>query len=122
MTTGPNFTQFWFYAKVGFPSADNPAEVSYPLPSKILPVKHISLAEFRRFGVSYKDCLDAFASAAGLIGGRDLIEQFICANIWPISAIRASKETVSFPKLALVKPLAKVTRLLLQRSRKGRRS
>ena len=114
--------QFWFYAKVGFPNSENPTEVSYPLASRVAPVEHISQADFRRSGVGYKDCLDAFASAAGLIGGRDLIEMFICANIWPLSTIRASKETVSFPKLALVKPLAKVTRLLLQRLRKGRRS
>ena len=62
--------------------------------------------------------MDAFASAAALIGGRDLIEEFVCANIWPLSTswdpnplgkvrVRASKETVPFPKLALVKPLGK---------------
>ena len=81
-----DWTQFWFYAKVGFPSADNPAEVSYPLASKILPIEHISQAEFRRSGAGYKDCLDAFALAAGMIGGRDLVEEFICARIWPLSA------------------------------------
>ena len=69
-----DWTQFWFYAKVCFPCASNPVEVSYPLASKVLPVEHISQAEFRRSGVGYKDCLDAFASAAALIGGRDLIE------------------------------------------------
>ena len=53
-----------------------------------------------------------------MIGGRDLIEEFICANIWPLSAswdsnplvkvkVRASKETIPFPKLALVKPPGK---------------
>jgi len=76
-----DWTQFWFYAKVCFPSANNPVEVSYPLASKVLPVEHISQAEFRRFGVGYKDCLDAFASVAALLGGRDLIEEFVCANI-----------------------------------------
>ena len=86
--------------------------------SKVLPVEHMSQAEFRRSGAGYKDCLDAFASVAALIGGRDLIEEFICANIWPLSAswdlnplmkvkVRASKETIPFPKLALVKPPGK---------------
>jgi len=59
--------------------------------------------------------LDAFSSAAVLIGGRDLIEEFVCAKIWPLSAgwdpnpfvnvrVRALKEAVPFPRLALVKP------------------
>ena len=50
-----------------------------------------------------------------MIGGRDLIEEFICANIWPLSAgwdpnpfgkvrVRGSKETVPFPKLVLARP------------------
>ena len=68
--------------------------------------------------------MDAFGSAAGLIGGRDLIEEFICANIWPLSAgwdpnplakvkVRASKESVPFPKLALVKPLGKIDKAIV---------
>ena len=62
--------------------------------------------------------MGAFGSAAGLIGGRDLIEEFICANIWPLSAswdpnplvkvkVRALKESVPFLKLELVKPPGK---------------
>jgi len=50
--------------------------------------------------------------------GGDLIEEFICANIWPLSAgwdpnplakvkVRALKESVPFLKLALVKPPGK---------------
>jgi len=66
---------------VGFPSANDPAEVYYPLP-----VEHISQADFRRSGTGYKDCVDAFGSAAVLIGGRHLVEEFICARIWPLSA------------------------------------
>ena len=59
--------------------------------------------------------MDAFSSAAVLIGGRDLIEEFVCARIWPLSVgwdsnsfvrveVRASKEALPFPKLDLVKP------------------
>ena len=45
--------------------------------SKIVPVERISQAEFQRSGSGYRECVDAFAFAAGLIGGRDLIEEFI---------------------------------------------
>ena len=59
--------------------------------------------------------MDAFASAAGLIGGRDLIEEFICAKVWPLSVgwlsggfgkvkVRRLKEVIPFPKFTLVKP------------------
>jgi len=113
-----DWTEFWFYAKIGFPNADGTGEVSYPLASKVLPVEHISQADFRRSAAGYKDCVGAFGSAAGLIGGRDLIEEFICANIWPLSAgwdpnplakvkVRALKESVPFLKLELVKPPGK---------------
>jgi len=50
-----------------------------------------------------------------LIGGRDLIEEFVCAKIWPLSAVwdpssfmrakvRASKKALPFPRMELVKP------------------
>ena len=41
-----DWTEFWFYAKIGFPNADGTGEVSYPLASKVLPVEHISQADF----------------------------------------------------------------------------
>ena len=78
-------------------------------------VEHISQAEFRRSGVGYKDCLDAFSKAAVLISGRDFIEEFVCAKIWPLAAswgpdsfvkakVHASKEALPFPTVDLVKP------------------
>ena len=59
--------------------------------------------------------MDAFISAAGLIGGRDLIDEFVCASVWPLSdgwltgplrkvRVRGLKETLPFPKFALLKP------------------
>ena len=49
-------------------------------------VDHISQAEFRRSAAGFKDCLDTFSTVVALIGGRDLIEEFVCARIWPLSA------------------------------------
>ena len=42
MMTGLNFG----FAKIGFSSDDGTSEVSYPLASKVLPVEHISQADF----------------------------------------------------------------------------
>ena len=64
-----DWAQFWFYAKVAFPGSDDPANVSYPLASKVNLVEHISQAEFRRSAVGYKDCLDTFSIVVALIGG-----------------------------------------------------
>ena len=77
-------------------------------------MEHISQADFRRSGAGYRECLDAFISAAGLIGGRDLIEEFICARVWPLSdgwlaspfgkvRVHGLKETLPFPKFDLLK-------------------
>ena len=63
----------------------------------------------------YKECLNAFTTAAGTICGRDLIEEFVCAKIWPLSAgwesksftkvgVRASGEPLPFPRMELMKP------------------
>ena len=64
-----DWAQFWFYAKVAFPGSEDPAEVSYPLASKVELLGHISQAEFRRSADGYKDCLDTFSIVAMLIGG-----------------------------------------------------
>ena len=56
--------------------------------------------------------------------GGDLIEEFICANIWPLSAgwdpnplakvkVRALKESVPFLKLELVKPPGKSNKAIV---------
>jgi len=89
--------------------------VSCPLPSKVQLVEHISQADFRRSSVGYRECLDAFTAPTDLIGGRDLIEEFVCANVWPLSdgwlagslaKVRVCdlKETLPFPKFSLLKP------------------
>jgi len=78
-------------------------------------VEHISQADFRRSSVGYWECLDAFTAPTDLIGGRDLIEEFVCANVWPLSdgwlagplakvRVRGLKETLPFPKFSLLKP------------------
>jgi hypothetical protein len=37
-----------------------------------------------------------FHLASTIVGGRDLIEEFVAANIWPISHGWAPREIVSF--------------------------
>ena len=53
---------------MAFPGSEDPAEVSYPLASKVELLGHISQAEFRRSANGYKDCLDTFSIVAALIG------------------------------------------------------
>ena len=37
------------------------------------------MEEFRRTAPGYKDCYAAFAAAAGVVGGRDLVEELVAA-------------------------------------------
>jgi len=80
-----DWEQYWFYAKISFPSAESSGEVSYPLAAKIEEFKHVTKADFRRTAPGYKECYSAFASAARVVSGRDLIEEYLAAKVWPLT-------------------------------------
>ena len=76
-----DWEQYWFYAKIGFPSVDSSGGVSYPLASKVAEFKHTTKADFRRTAAGYKECCSAFASAACVVSGRDLIEEYLAVKV-----------------------------------------
>jgi len=110
-----NWEQYWFYAKIGFPSAESSGEISYPLAAKIEEFKHVTKADFCRTEPGYKECYSAFASAARVVSGRDLIEEYLAAMVWPLtrgwlpgsfSKVRVAglKDRLPFPVFGLKKP------------------
>jgi len=110
-----DWEQYWFYAKIGFPSAESSGEISYPLAAKIEEFKHVTKADFRRTAPGYKGCYSAFASAARVVSGRDLIEEYLAAKVWPLtrgwlpgsfSKVRVAglKDRLPFPVFGLKKP------------------
>ena len=110
-----DWEQYWFYAKIGFPSVDSSGGVSYPLASKVAEFKHTTKADFRRTAAGYKECDSAFASLARVVSGRDLIEEYLAAKVWPLTRdwlpgafskvqVDGLKDKLPFPDFGLRKP------------------
>ena len=56
-----------------------------PLAAKVEEFDHVTKADFQRTAPGYKECCSAFASAARVIGGRDLIEEYLAVKVWPLT-------------------------------------
>jgi hypothetical protein len=56
----------------------------------------VNVAEFNHGAVGIRNCKNAFHLASTILGGRDIIEEFVAAEIWPISCDWAPSEIVYF--------------------------
>jgi hypothetical protein len=68
----------------------------YPLSCSIAPLTAVNTAEFNHRAVGIRNCESAFHLASTILGGRDIIEEFVAAKIWPISCGWAPNEIVYF--------------------------
>lgn len=57
----------------------------YPLAAKITLFEHTCQPGFNKHLPAFKDCIEAFKFACQVCGGRDLVEEFLAAKIWPLS-------------------------------------
>jgi hypothetical protein len=57
----------------------------YPLYSPIEVVSAISTAEYNHLAISFKTCENAFFLTSTILGGRDVIEEFVVVGVWLIS-------------------------------------
>jgi hypothetical protein len=64
------------------PDYDGPAN---PFSIAIEALTAISTASYNHRVVGIRNCENMFHLASTIVGGRDLIEEFVAANIWPIS-------------------------------------
>jgi uncharacterized protein YktA (UPF0223 family) len=69
---------------------------AFPLPSPIEELTATCTAPYNHRAVGFRNCEGAFHLASTILGGRDIIEEFIAANIWPISYGWAPSEIVTF--------------------------
>jgi hypothetical protein len=69
---------------------------TYPLSCSIAPLTAMNAAEFNHRAVGIRNCESSFHLARTILGGRDNIEEFVAARIWPISCGRAPNEIVYF--------------------------
>jgi hypothetical protein len=58
---------------------------SFPLFSPITELTATCTAPYNHHAVGFRNCESAFHLASKILGGRDIIEEFVAANIWPIS-------------------------------------
>jgi hypothetical protein len=92
----------WFYLKV------NMLKLSCP----IAPLAAVNVAKFNQRALGIRSCENAFHLASTILGGRDIIEEFVAAQVWPISSgwsptkllyfnVNWADQKVPFPKFGI---------------------
>jgi hypothetical protein len=59
---------------------------AYPLYSPIEPVSATCTTSYNHWVVGCKNCENALFLARTILGGRDIVEEFVAAGAWPISS------------------------------------
>jgi hypothetical protein len=70
--------------------------LAHPLSCPIAPLTAVNIAEFNQRVLGIRNCESAFHLASTILGGRDVIEEFVGARIWPISSGWSPTEIVYF--------------------------
>jgi hypothetical protein len=87
---------YWFYVKVDMskvPGYDGP---THPFSSPIEALTAICTASNNHRAAGIRNCESAFHLASIILGGRDIIEEFVAAEVWLISYGWAPTEIVNF--------------------------
>jgi hypothetical protein len=69
---------------------------AHPLSSPIEALTVVSTADYNHRAVGIRSCENAFHLASTILGGRDIVAEFVAARIWPISYGWAPNEIVHF--------------------------
>jgi hypothetical protein len=91
-----NWSSYWFYVKVDMSMIPGYEGPTHPLSSPIEALTAVNTAEFNHRAVGIRSCENAFHLASTILGGRDIVEEFVAARIWPISHGWAPNEIVHF--------------------------
>jgi hypothetical protein len=91
-----DWNSYWFYVKVNMSEVPGYEGPAYPLSCSIAPLTAVNTAEFNHQAVGIRNCESAFHLASTILGGRDIIEEFVAAQIWSISCGWAPNEIVYF--------------------------
>jgi hypothetical protein len=95
-----NFPEDWssyrFYVKVDMSKILGYTGPAYPLYSHVEAVTATCTASYNHRAIGFKTCENAFFLTSTIFGGRDVIEEFVAAEIWPISHGWDPTEIVNF--------------------------
>jgi hypothetical protein len=72
------------------PSYEGPA---HPLSTPIEALIAVGIAPYNHRAAGIRNCKNAFHHASTILGGRDIIEEFTAARIWPISYVWAQPKS-----------------------------
>jgi hypothetical protein len=103
---------YWFYLKVDMSQVSSYTGPTYPFYSPMAPVTAVTTATFNSRALGFKTCENAFFLASTILGGRDVIEEFVAARVWPLShdwkpsdivflEVDWASQKVSFPRFNL---------------------
>jgi hypothetical protein len=91
-----DWNSYWFYVKVDMSKIPDYEGPTFPLSSPIEELTATCTAPYNHHAVGFRNCESAFHLAGTILGGRDIIEEFVAVNIWPISYGWAPSEIVTF--------------------------
>jgi hypothetical protein len=80
-----DWSSYWFYVKVDMSTIPSYEGPTHPLSSPIEALTAMTTADFNHRAVGIRSCENAFHLATTIIGGRDIVEEFVATRIWPIS-------------------------------------
>jgi uncharacterized protein YktA (UPF0223 family) len=90
------WSSYWFYVKVDMSKIPGYTGLAYPLYSPIEAVTATCIAPYNHQAVGFRNCENAFFLASMILGGHDVVEEFVAAETWPISHGWAPAEIVTF--------------------------
>jgi hypothetical protein len=91
-----DWSSYWFYVKIDMSAIPDYNGLANPFSTPIEALTAISTASYNQRAVGIRNCESMFHLASTTVGGRDLIEEFVAANIWSISHGWAPREIASF--------------------------
>jgi hypothetical protein len=91
-----DWSWYWFYVKVDMSTIPGYEGPAHPLSSPVEALTVVSTAEYNHRAVGIRSCENAFHFASTILGGRDIIEEFVAARIWPILHGWAPTQIVNF--------------------------
>nr|CAB3463731.1 unnamed protein product [Digitaria exilis] len=78
-----NWPKSWFYVKVGFASSDS-NDINYPFAGPLGNVEVSTVIDFDKKSEAFKKNSRCFIHATRRLTGRDVVEEFLAAEIWPL--------------------------------------
>jgi hypothetical protein len=91
-----DWSTYWFYVKVDMSRVPGYEGPTHPLSSPIDAMTATCTASYNHRVVGIRNCESAFHLASTILGGRDIIEEFVAAEVWPISCGWAPTEIMNF--------------------------